>query len=64
MKKVEIPDIWIYPPKGVVEVSADSLSHSKKYLLNVNEQEVGISLRFPAMKRFRSDKKPNQATTS
>ena len=63
-KKVQIPDIWIYPPKSVLEVSADSLSHSKKYQVSVGGKDVGISLRFPALKRIRFDKKPNQATTS
>lgn len=49
------PDIWCRPGL-VVEIEADTITKSPIHT-------AGLALRFPRLKRFRDDKKANQATS-
>jgi DNA ligase-1 len=53
--KEAAPDFWLAPAL-VVEVLADEISFSPRHT-------AGLSLRFPRLVRFRSDKGPNEVTT-
>lgn len=48
-------DVWIGPAM-VVEIEADEITKSPVHT-------AGLALRFPRLKRFRDDKRPEQATT-
>jgi DNA ligase-1 len=55
------PDIW-FNPEIVVEVLGAEITRSPLHTAAV-EKGKGLALRFPRFKRFRDDKKPEQATT-
>jgi ATP-dependent DNA ligase len=48
-------DVWV-APSIVVEIEADEITKSPVHT-------AGLALRFPRLKRFRDDKRPEQATT-
>src|SRR4030042_6880752 len=50
------PDVWCRP-KIVVEIEADTITKSPIHT-------AGLALRFPRLKRFRDDKKVEEATSS
>jgi DNA ligase-1 len=54
------PDIW-FNPEIVVEVLGAEITRSPLHTAAV-EKGKGLALRFPRFKRFRDDKKPEQAT--
>jgi DNA ligase-1 len=56
------PDVW-FEPKIVVEVLGAEITRSPLHT-SAEEQGKGLALRFPRFKRFRDDKKAEQATTS
>ena len=49
------PDIWL-KPELVAEIQADNITNSPLHT-------AGYALRFPRLVRYRSDKRPEQATT-
>ena len=55
------PDIWI-APSLVVEILADEITRSPRHTAGRVGEEIGYSLRFPRLVRFRDDKKPEDAT--
>ena len=56
------PDSWC-SPKYVIEVRADEITKSPVHTAGKTAKESGFALRFPRMVSFRTDKKPEQATT-
>lgn len=59
--KEEVPDIWARP-ELVVEVLSDEITLSPRHTAG-RKEELGYSLRFPRLVRFRDDKNPEDATT-
>lgn len=59
--KVE-PDVWV-EPKYVVETRADEITKSPMHVCCM-EKGVGLALRFPRLISLRTDKSPQEATTS
>ena len=59
--KVE-PDVWV-EPKYVVETRADEITKSPMHVCCM-EKGVGLALRFPRLISMRTDKSPQEATTS
>ncbi|KAK1934507.1 DNA ligase 1 [Phytophthora citrophthora] len=59
------PDVWL-SPEEVWEIKATQLTESPSYTCGSNESAArkGLALRFPRFVRFRTDKKPLQATES
>lgn len=57
------PDVWV-EPKYVIEVRADEITKSPVHVCGKRELKEGLALRFPRMIKLRSDKKPEQATTT
>ena len=57
------PDIWIRPSL-VVEILADEITRSPRHTAGRGKDDVGYSLRFPRLVRFRDDKKPEDATSA
>lgn len=55
------PDQW-FEPSFVLEVSGAEITRSKVHTAGRKEGK-GLALRFPKFKRWRNDKKPEQATT-
>jgi len=55
------PDVW-FNPAVVVEVLGAEITRSPLHTVSV-EKGKGLALRFPRFKRFREDKKAEQATT-
>lgn len=51
-----VPDVWVHP-EMVLEVAADELTTSSLHT-------TGLALRFPRLKRIRTDKKWEDATTT
>ena len=49
------PDVWL-KPELVAEIQADNITNSPLHT-------AGYALRFPRLVRYRSDKRPEQATT-
>ena len=62
INKAMKPDFW-FEPKIVVEVLGAELTRSPIHSSS-EKQGKGLALRFPRFKRYREDKKPEQATTS
>lgn len=56
------PDVW-FNPAVVVEVLGAEITRSPLHTTAI-EHGNGLALRFPRFKRFRDDKKPEQATTT
>ncbi|MDO8633782.1 MAG: ATP-dependent DNA ligase [archaeon] len=56
------PDEWV-EPKLVIEVRADEITKSPTHMAGKDGQE-GFALRFPRMISVRTDKKPEQATST
>ena len=56
------PDEWV-EPKLVIEVRADEITKSPTHMAGKDGKE-GFALRFPRMISIRTDKKPEQATTT
>ena len=56
------PDHWC-SPRYVIEVRADEITKSPVHTAGRTKNESGFALRFPRMVSFRTDKKPEQATT-
>lgn len=58
-----VPDVWV-EPRYVVEVQADEITRSPIHTAGQKNDEPGYALRFPrAVGFFRTDKKPEDATT-
>lgn len=58
------PDFW-FTPKYVVEVLGSEITKSPVHTCNWKEEEKqGLALRFPRFIRYRSEKSPEQATTT
>ncbi|MEM0360791.1 MAG: ATP-dependent DNA ligase, partial [Candidatus Diapherotrites archaeon] len=57
------PDVWV-EPKYVVEVRADEITESPVHVAARENGNSGLALRFPRLVSLRSDKKPEEATTS
>ncbi len=55
------PDVW-FNPSVVVEVLGAEITRSPLHTVSI-EKSKGLALRFPRFKRFREDKKAEQATT-
>lgn len=53
--KLNAPDVWV-APGIVIEIEADEITRSPAHT-------AGLALRFPRLKRFRDDKRPEQTTT-
>ncbi|MBW2980157.1 ATP-dependent DNA ligase [Candidatus Woesearchaeota archaeon] len=62
INKAMKPDYW-FEPKIVVEVLGAELTRSPIHSCS-EKQGKGLALRFPRFKRYREDKKPEQATTT
>ena len=56
------PDFWV-EPKYVIEVAFDEITESPLHTAGLHG-EKGYALRFPRMVRMRSDKAPDEATTT
>lgn len=56
------PDYWVQP-EIVIEVRADEITKSPIHQAGKTTNSDGFALRFPRMIRFRTDKKPTDATT-
>ncbi|MFC1801763.1 ATP-dependent DNA ligase [Nanoarchaeota archaeon] len=56
------PDVW-FKPKVVIEVLGAEITRSPIHTC-AEKQGKGLAIRFPRFLRYRSDKKPSQATTS
>ena len=65
------PTVWVQP-KIVIEVLADEVTKSPTHTAGLRdaqakvksgEKAMGYALRFPRLVKFRSDKKPEEATT-
>ncbi len=59
--KIAEPDVWV-APQLVVEIRADEITRSPMHTA-YEIDGIGYALRFPRLERFRSDKKPDQAST-
>ncbi len=57
------PDVWV-DPKYVIEVRADEITKSPVHSCARDEMGEGLALRFPRMVQLRSDRAPEQATTT
>lgn len=57
------PDVWC-SPQYVIEVRADEITKSPMHTAGKKKpKDEGFALRFPRMIQFRSDKKPEEATS-
>ncbi|MDD4250924.1 MAG: ATP-dependent DNA ligase [Candidatus ainarchaeum sp.] len=56
------PDYWV-EPRIVVEINADEITKSQLHSCS-KENGFGLALRFPRMIKIRTDKKPEQSTTT
>lgn len=56
VNKLFTPDVWV-APKVVVEIAGDDLTRSPAH-------GAGIAVRFPRLVRIRTDKSPNDVTTT
>jgi DNA ligase-1 len=57
-----VPDAWL-EPAIVVEVLADEITPSPRHTAGMSGDQPGFALRFPRIVSFRTDKKPQDATT-
>lgn len=55
-------DVWV-EPEVVVVIKADEITRSPVHTAGRTGKEPGYALRFPRLVQFRSDKKPEDATT-
>lgn len=60
--KAMTPDVW-FTPAIVVEVGGAEITRSPNHTC-AQERGKGLALRFPRFLRYRTEKKPEQATTS
>jgi DNA ligase-1 len=57
------PHFWV-DPHYVIEIRADEITQSPLHTCAKKELGQGLALRFPRFVQMRSDKKPEEATTT
>src|SRR5437868_4982442 len=57
-----VPDVWL-EPAIVVEVLADEITPSPRHTAGMTGDRPGFALRFPRIVSFRTEKKPEDATS-
>jgi len=57
-----VPDVWL-EPSIVVEVLADEITPSPRHTAGMTGDRPGFALRFPRIVSFRTEKKPEDATS-
>jgi DNA ligase-1 len=62
VSKAMTPDVW-FTPAIVVEVGGAEITRSPNHTC-AQKNDLGLALRFPRFLRYRSEKKPEQATTA
>ena len=62
VNSIMVPDVWL-KPEIVVEVLADEIPPSPRHTAAMTADRPGFALRFPRIVSFRSEKKPEDATS-
>jgi DNA ligase-1 len=62
VNSIMVPDVWL-KPEIVVEVLADEITPSPRHTAGMTADRPGFALRFPRIVSFRSEKKPEDATS-
>jgi DNA ligase-1 len=62
VNSIMVPDVWL-KPEIVVEVLADEITPSPRHTAGMTAEHPGFALRFPRIVSFRTEKKPEDATS-
>jgi len=62
VNSILVPDVWL-EPAIVVEVLADEITPSPRHTAGMTGDRPGFALRFPRIVSFRTEKKPEDATS-